>query len=122
MGEFPFSGDEPREEKNTNMPVGGRVAGKVGIYSSHYNGNMDVDIVLLGIYDSIATLAPKQFLMLVAAKFITYSVDSRVSKLQKLLRYDCGMVGNQWRNSVITNRREDFSSMHFFRAAICHNK
>ncbi|XP_029177311.1 uncharacterized protein LOC114945326 isoform X2 [Nylanderia fulva] len=30
------------------MPVGGRVAGKVGIYSSHYNGNMDVDIVLLG--------------------------------------------------------------------------
>ncbi|EFN61425.1 uncharacterized protein [Polyergus mexicanus] len=30
------------------MPVGGRVAGKVGIYSSHYNGNVDVDIVLLG--------------------------------------------------------------------------
>ncbi|XP_067205121.1 uncharacterized protein [Linepithema humile] len=23
------------------MPVGGRVAGKVGIYSSHYNGNVD---------------------------------------------------------------------------------
>ncbi|KAL0119381.1 hypothetical protein PUN28_007712 [Cardiocondyla obscurior] len=30
------------------MPVGGRVAGKVGIYSSHYNGNMDVDIIRLG--------------------------------------------------------------------------
>jgi hypothetical protein len=30
------------------MP-GGRVAGKVGIYSSHYNGNMDVDIIPLGI-------------------------------------------------------------------------
>ncbi|XP_071554648.1 uncharacterized protein [Temnothorax longispinosus] len=30
------------------MPGGGRVAGKVGIYSSHYNGNMDVDMVLLG--------------------------------------------------------------------------
>jgi len=44
------------------MPVGGRVAGKVGIYSSHYNGNMDVDIIPLGIYKT--TLAPKQFLML----------------------------------------------------------
>ncbi|CAL1675088.1 unnamed protein product [Lasius platythorax] len=30
------------------MPGGGRVAGKIGIYSSHYNGNVDVDIVLLG--------------------------------------------------------------------------
>ncbi|XP_020289176.1 uncharacterized protein LOC109857366 isoform X1 [Pseudomyrmex gracilis] len=30
------------------MPVGGRVAGKVGIYSSHYNGNVGVDIILLG--------------------------------------------------------------------------
>ncbi|XP_025152394.1 uncharacterized protein LOC105181097 isoform X1 [Harpegnathos saltator] len=30
------------------MPVGGRVAGKVGIYSSHYNGNVDMDIILLG--------------------------------------------------------------------------
>ncbi|XP_014610906.1 uncharacterized protein LOC122525613 isoform X1 [Polistes fuscatus] len=29
------------------MPVGGRVAGKVGIYSSHYNGN-GVDIKALG--------------------------------------------------------------------------
>ncbi|KAI4502883.1 hypothetical protein M0802_001927 [Mischocyttarus mexicanus] len=29
------------------MPVGGRVAGKVGIYSSHYNGN-GVDIMALG--------------------------------------------------------------------------
>ncbi|KOX71759.1 hypothetical protein WN51_02329 [Melipona quadrifasciata] len=26
------------------MPVGGRVAGKVGIYSSHYNGNVSRDI------------------------------------------------------------------------------
>ena len=26
------------------MPVGGRVAGKVGIYSSHYNGNVNRDI------------------------------------------------------------------------------
>lgn len=29
------------------MPVGGRVAGKVGIYSSHYNGNVNKDIVIL---------------------------------------------------------------------------
>lgn len=34
------------------MPVGGRVAGKVGIYSSHYNGNVDMDIILLGIYEA----------------------------------------------------------------------
>jgi len=47
------------------MPVGGRVAGKVGIYSSHYNGNMDVDIISLGIYE--ATLVPKQFLILTTA-------------------------------------------------------
>lgn len=45
-----FPGDKSRR-KDIKMPVGGRVAGKVGIYSSHYNGNVDVDIVLLGIYD-----------------------------------------------------------------------
>jgi len=65
VGEFfTLSGDEPRRKNTNKMPVGGRVAGKVGIYSSHYNGNMDVDIVPLGIYE--ATLAPKQFLILTA--------------------------------------------------------
>lgn len=40
------------------MPGGGRVAGKVGIYSSHYNGNMmDVDIVPLGIYEATSAKA-----------------------------------------------------------------
>nr|KAF7412918.1 hypothetical protein H0235_012769 [Vespula pensylvanica] len=35
------------------MPVGGRVAGKVGIYSSHYNGN-GLDIMALSkIYSGI---------------------------------------------------------------------
>lgn len=48
--EISFPGDKSRR-KDIKMPVGGRVAGKVGIYSSHYNGNVDVDIVLLGIYD-----------------------------------------------------------------------
>lgn len=48
--EISFLGDKSRR-KYIKMPVGGRVAGKVGIYSSHYNGNVDVDIVLLGIYD-----------------------------------------------------------------------
>lgn len=34
------------------MPVGGRVAGKVGIYSSHYNGNVDpwVHYIAIGIF------------------------------------------------------------------------
>lgn len=41
------------------MPVGGRVAGKVGIYSSHYNGNVDVDIIALGTYK--ATLYQSNF-------------------------------------------------------------
>jgi len=61
------------------MPVGGRVAGKVGIYSSHYNGNVNVDIVPLGTYDAASS-----------AKAIFHVESSRTNTWRKLLRYNCG--------------------------------
>lgn len=42
-----FSQFQVGEWSNAKMPVGGRVAGKVGIYSSHYNGNVNRDIIPL---------------------------------------------------------------------------
>ncbi|KYN29776.1 hypothetical protein ALC57_00781 [Trachymyrmex cornetzi] len=43
------------------MPVGGRVAGKVGIYSSHYNGNMDVDIIPLEVRNKSSLVSGKGY-------------------------------------------------------------
>lgn len=54
-----FSQFQVGERSNAEMPVGGRVAGKVGIYSSHYNGNVNRDIIPLCItrtYNSPCTL------------------------------------------------------------------
>lgn len=56
------------------MPGGGRVAGKVGIYSSHYNGNMDVQFVPLGTYDQICHINIKAIFD-VNCKFITVTID-----------------------------------------------
>lgn len=75
------------------MPVGGRVAGKVGIYSSHYNGNVDVDIVLLGIYDDYVSTKAIFVVngdILRACKFIMRIPYINVNEVQKLLRYDYG--------------------------------
>jgi len=77
MKQISFPGDKPwRRDK---MPVGGRVAGKVGIYSSHYNGNVDVDIVPLGTYEAASF-----------AKAIFHVECSRANTWRKLLRYNCG--------------------------------
>lgn len=47
------------------MPVGGRVAGKVGIYSSHYNGNVNRNIIILtwkGAQGCLLARAPLEFI------------------------------------------------------------